>query len=450
MGGGCSSGGKGGSMWESDIALFEPPSPQSPARKGSANYPPPESGFLKDDGSCSPGGRSEVQGFNDAVSPMSPSNPEEENYDSSQGVVWHAKLMTDEFSNPKEFLPSGELKPRRPMPIIKVSEFLDGLQKIDGRWILQQPLNGWPSLQGLELRALTVIEGNTFLTRKIRRLWNAESGADLPAAASIPKKTRATFHAGAWTAVGWSRESPGFVWWYVPRAIPGGGGFGSEGCFFGERIVEALDFGPRASCTAVRVHAFAHRYPVESESVRDRQTWHTGVLIEWSHGEYTTLIELAWLNGISGYAGKSNWVPDKLESVTELYQGMSPSMVLPWKAKRSEIRVLDMPMSGIEEFKEFLHKYSEKGDLPKSQWRFLEPKVYASGPVRLRLCTLPQVAGYLLSYCKRASSYDTLSANCQTFAADLYAFLAGAKDHKPFGAIVRPAYQQRIYSFLYA
>ena len=88
-----------------------------------------------------------------------------------------------------------------------------------------------------------------------------------------------------------------------------------------------------ADVTAVRAHAIAHRYPVESETLRDQQTWHVAVpsstacafcarqwfltyleeltyscwsqvALEWSHGQFLTLVELAWLNGIGGYGGQ--------------------------------------------------------------------------------------------------------------------------------------------------
>ena len=35
--------------------------------------------------------------------------------------------------------------------------------------------------------------------------------------------------------------------------------------------------GPHKDAEAVKVHAIAHRYPVDSETLRDLQTWHTAV-----------------------------------------------------------------------------------------------------------------------------------------------------------------------------
>ena len=35
------------------------------------------------------------------------------------------------------------------------------------------------------------------------------------------------------------------------------------------------------------------------------------MLLEWDHGRHGTLLELAWWNGVSGYAGKANWYRDR-------------------------------------------------------------------------------------------------------------------------------------------
>ena len=58
---------------------------------------------------------------------------------------------------------------------------------------------------------------------------------------------------------------------------------------------------------AVRAHHFAHRYAKAKESFKDRLVWHACVLLEWDHGRFTTVVELAWLRGVSGYRGKANW-----------------------------------------------------------------------------------------------------------------------------------------------
>ena len=61
--------------------------------------------------------------------------------------------MTDDFCDPRHCLPSGDLKPRRPLPQIKASDLLAGLrlEEHSGRWMYGGPLNGWPAMVNLEL-----------------------------------------------------------------------------------------------------------------------------------------------------------------------------------------------------------------------------------------------------------------------------------------------------------
>lgn len=214
-------------------------------------------------------------------------------------------------------------------------------------------------------------------------------------------------------------------------------------------MIDELQTGPYASAKVTHIHNFAHRYPVERESLRDQQTWHAGVLLEWSHGRFVTLVELAWLNGCGGYGGKSNWTEDKLADPPALFRAMTDSMKCPWSQHRSEVRLIDMPLKSKAQFEDYLFEYSDQGNLPFAEQRFIKPSVYASGPVRVRNCTPECLAGYLLNYVHRARVYEQFTVNCQTFACDLFAFLAGAKDQKPFGAIIRPQYKQRSHAFLY-
>lgn len=362
--------------------------------------------------------------------------------DNDDGVVWHAKVFTDDYIHPRDCLPSGEVKPRRPMPVIRQSELLSQLQKVGDTWILPGPLNGWPSLVNLQLRSITQKQrGLLPMTAAVKRIW--VDGDELPK--KLPERCRATFLAPSWMKKGWSKDSAGFVWWFTPRCIHSPGA-----CHFGERLVSTLLTGPHKDAEAVQVHAIAHRYPVDSETLRDLQTWHVAVALEWSHGQFSTLVELAWLNGIGGYGGKSNWVADKLEPVPEIYEAMASSMRGSWNQVRSEVRMIDMPITSKEQLEQYLRRYSEDGGLPRNEWRFKAPRIYASSEVRLRLRSPAHIAGYLLNYISRVAEYDTLRKNCQTFATDFFAFLTGQKDIQPFTNIVVPLYSQRTQAFLYA
>ena len=79
--------------------------------------------------------------------------------------------------------------------------------------------------------------------------------------------------------------------------------------------------------------AVISRYAKAKENLKDRITYHTGVLIEWqssSGRRYCSVVELAWLNGLGGYRGKSNFVPDRDEPRTALYSAMPDCMKAPW------------------------------------------------------------------------------------------------------------------------
>ena len=70
---------------------------------------------------------------------------------------------------------------------------------------------------------------------------------------------------------------------------------------------------------AVRAHLFSHRYSVENESIKDKLTYHSIVLLEWDHREYCSVVELAWRQGLGGYKGRSNWIEDKNSPRNQLY-----------------------------------------------------------------------------------------------------------------------------------
>jgi hypothetical protein len=363
--------------------------------------------------------------------------------ETSGGRVYHANIRLDSFQDPKYCLESGELKLRRGMPQIKVSDLFAGLIIVNGRWIFKGPLNGWPALTNLELRSLT--RKRTRLSSWIQYVWRADRGAPLPDPKRIVKGTRATFVSQTWVNVGWAPDSPGFVFWYSDQR-----GCGPQ-TLFGEQLYAHLRQDElHGSAQATFIHSLAHRYPVgKTETVRDRQTWHAASLLEWSHGRYITLVELAWRHGLGGYGGKSNWVEDKLEPSPKIFESMPDSMKSSWCPDLTEIRICDLPAKTMAEFNAFLEKYSNRSGLPLQEQRFLEPKIYASAPVRVRSCTQADFAGYMLNYVARAPEYGELTVNCQTFTTDLFSFLAGVKDAQPYSMVCKPGYKQRSYSFLY-
>jgi len=370
------------------------------------------------------------------------------------GAKWHAKIMLDNFTHTKD-APGGKIKACRGMPMINVSEFLAGLENANGRWLFRGPLNGWAGLVNLELKSLTK-KVSSLGGISVKRMWNACSGNALPDKSVFGKSVRATFEAPAWTQSGYVDGSKGFMWWFTPVSLQGllheGKKLAKPGILCGEQSITEMEKvgGSCAEARAVWCHAFAHRYPVEKETLSDRQTYHTGVLVEWDHGRFMTVVELAYLYGCSGYKGRSNWCEDKLKTPTELFQAMPDGMKVPYDTSRAEIRAYDVPLNSREKFEEYLARYSPSGQCPASEQRFWDPKVYASSAVKLRLSSRTHLAGYLLNYVGHCSVYDKFTANCQTFAADLYGFLSGDGAAKPFGMIVKARYSPKTHLFLYA
>ncbi len=67
---------------------------------------------------------------------------------SKHGLIWHARLVRDDFHDPAVTTAAGRVKARRPMPVVTQTDFFSSLSKTaDHRWIFSGVLNGWPGLQ---------------------------------------------------------------------------------------------------------------------------------------------------------------------------------------------------------------------------------------------------------------------------------------------------------------
>jgi hypothetical protein len=84
---------------------------------------------------------------------------------------------------------------------------------------------------------------------------------------------------------------------------------------------------------------------------------------------------------------------------------------------------------------------------PRSLYRYQQ--LSFSHPARLTFRSRAHIAQHLLNYVNRDSSYAELKRNCQTFASDLCAFVAGKKKVAPFHPVSRIEYTNRTYFFLY-
>lgn len=236
------------------------------------------------------------------------------------GLLWNSLVVPNKFFqedrlkkglSTKDFdVEKQTVKPRRPSMPITSSDLFSSLTKIPGlqqpRWIFHGVLNGWPALTCLELVSLQsrrteglLVSARDFITG--RRTWMHHWRADLegkedkdPEIIDDTRIYRAKLRGAPWTSIGWSKDSPGFVFWYEPMH-PGG-----SRLKYGTDLVEAVTTDD--ICTAV--HMVSHRYAVARESPKDKLTYHSIVLMEWDHGMYCTVVEGAFLNGLGGYNGR--------------------------------------------------------------------------------------------------------------------------------------------------
>jgi len=243
--------------------------------------------------------------------------------DETGGLIWKALILPANFD--KKFDESHELimldkkhydakkhcvKPRRGMLVVSENDFFSSLTRVDAdaknsRWFFSGVLNSWPSLTCLELLKIEYI---TSLRSSVTH-WDTDScEGKKPSYPSsyLMAEVWAKLRAPGWSAHGWNKESPGYCFWYQsintnPRFT------------FGTNIIKAFEedrlMSGNPSSICVKVHNIAHRYPKGSkEGLKDKFTYHTLSLLEWDHGEYCTVVELGFLNGLSGRNGQSNWI----------------------------------------------------------------------------------------------------------------------------------------------
>jgi|TARA_B100000780_G_C21086403_1_gene437694 hypothetical protein len=89
-------------------------------------------------------------------------------------------------------------------------------------------------------------------------------------------------------------------------------------------------------------------------------------------------------------------------------------MIQPWKGKYAEIRINDVDVKNLDEFKTYVSQYTG------TELRFLDVHYIASAPVRLFARKQTDIQRYLLNYMGRDRRYTEEFRNCQTFSADFY------------------------------
>lgn len=358
------------------------------------------------------------------------------------GLIYTATLIPDEVLDDRRLAKAvgkgilnsekTAIKPRRPSLAVRSSNFFKSLTKVGPRYIFSGILNGWPGLTCLEVLDLE-------RKGKIVGVWHKVWSAKDEGAKGIPLRNpegktihRVILRCAPWSNQGWSKESPGFAFWYEAQKLEG------PEISYGTDMLKTVE-----DSTCTHIHMVSHRYAVKRENPRDLLTYHSICLLEWDHGKYTTVAETAYLNGIGGFKGKSNFYADKDQPVTKLYERMPAEMILPWRTNLAEIRCYDVQAKNLDEFRAYLKQYEG------NHQRFIDPRVSFSHPARLTFRSKSHIAQYLLNYITRDASYADLRRNCQTFAADFCSFIAGKKDIVPFHPVVRMDYQPRTYFFLY-
>jgi hypothetical protein len=378
----------------------------------------------------------------------------------TDGRTWFATVIPNEFITKNGSVVKGInrhdidtdnkcIKPRRATVPITQNDLFSSITKVSSeqrigfksrpRYIFYGILNGWPSLNCFELIS---IERKSKL--QWQKVWiDEEHGSkniEPQQCLKDDKVYRVKLRGAPWTEYGWSYDSLGFAFWYEAQ---------NKNCpkvLYGEKMIAALE-DKDALCTAI--HMISHRYggKVKRETARDLLTYHSVCLLEWDHGEYCTVTEAAYLNGMGGYRGRSNWYDDKDAPISNLYKVLPAEMISPWDTHSAEIRCYDVTVKTLDEFKQYIAKYTTKYGCANS--RFIDPQYTFSHAARLSFRTKSHIAQYLVNYIMRDSQYAELKRNCQTFCADLCVLIAGKKNIQPFHPVIRFDYQNRTHLFLY-
>ena len=348
------------------------------------------------------------------------------------GLEYEVNLLPDERKE--------EITPRSQDLAATISDFFSSLVETDGRYFFSGVLNDWPALTSLEV---------ILLKNGPDVLWSSEGEGKASTGALEPPQVAGELlfvivRAPDFTATSYCKGNPGFVFW-ADASIDGR----VHAFYPGTQGLKCAREDEHKDSVAVRVHLYGHRYGKPKETIRDRFTYHSGLLIEWSHGEFCTVAELAYLNGIGGYRGNSNYLYDSFrEEENSLYGLMPESMKLPWTPSRSEIRLFDMPWKGIKDADAFFRSH-EGGN-----GRFLQSFITKTAAVTLPNATRATIYAGLLNYIAGDPSYSEFSGlllagnNCQTFAADLHSYLTQSKKVKPVTRVIGSFYYNRASLFL--
>jgi len=359
--------------------------------------------------------------------------------DTLSGLVWHAQIVTDSFKNAKVCDSSDQLKPRRPLPIARSSEFFPKLERVVNgtkvSYIFRGPLNDWPGLTNLRLVSITSkITSSKLGKSRIKRWWNdgEDTEPSFPSGSKRPiDMVRVTLHALPYTSIGYSPASLGHFWWL--KFSPSN--FNSHQP--AQNLLHGISNDWSDDIKVSGAHHFSHRYAKKKETTKDKLVYHSAILLEWTHTMYCTVVEFAWLGGVGGYGGQSNWCDDKDSPEPVLMKKLHDGMIFPWIAnKLGEIRMIDVNCKNVEEFKKnYLHRYEGEDK------RFLDPSVCQScNNIRLHGRSERDIAHYVSTKFK-GSSCDELSplaiALISNYSHHLFCFCRFTTIYAAISAIMR-------------
>jgi hypothetical protein len=373
----------------------------------------------------------------------------------SRGLVWHAQILPDTGADvdvdPKYLQPDGALKKRSPKPLIRASDFFANVHQVGSDWIYTSPtgtgLNDWPGLDHLTVLSVTGVVVSKARIHKVKRYWTRSNmegkSAHKPFYPANKGSIRVTLQAPPFTGNGWTEDSPGYMWWLSHKSLAD-----APALFHGTDAADYFNTSSHGNrAVATRCHHFAHRYARAKETAKDQLVYHCCILVEWDHGDYCTMFELAYINGAGGYAGKSNWQDDKDEHPPRLLTALikHPSMIAPWNSAMAELRVQDLPnIKSLDDFNRYVKRYTGKG----KGMRFYDPKVVNTAHVRVAKRTKGDLAAYINNYIRHTKKYSEEARNCQTFAADLFRMLSGNTE-KPYHPINQVLYSDHTHAFFY-
>eukprot|EP00928_Gymnodinium_smaydae_P027518 TRINITY_DN21269_c0_g2_i1.p1 TRINITY_DN21269_c0_g2~~TRINITY_DN21269_c0_g2_i1.p1 ORF type:complete len:463 (-),score=48.51 TRINITY_DN21269_c0_g2_i1:43-1431(-) len=397
---------------------------------------------------------------------------------------WHLSIVRDDYckhtTKPRNCNDKGQLKPQWSPPVVTVSDFLGMLQgdeQGDGPLQLEGPINGYLGLRHVLLRSITAKSSSSL---HADYLWREGDDFQIVSNELVKwvnefQSVRATVKGPAWAKHGWSETSPGFAYWYTRHD-------GKRQLFYGKGMIGNL-----GDATVKNVVMFGHRYASYGKgswilggmdaTVMRHLVYHVGLLLEYEDKDFTTVVELAYRNGVAGRRGATSWFDG--EETQGLLRELErrEEIVLPVDDSKAEVRIYDLDLKDATAFKEFANNLNlEKGVDPKiarfDYFRFPmdenslawtvavsdtnkkrivdmlpdaikrqmpdtmrgtltgQTEVYAGQPTRNgqpTTITRDDIAQYVLNYLHVDGAYIQKTQNCQTFAADLFTLLTEKK-----------------------